>query len=76
MTLFRIIVIGMVIWLVYRLIINWFDKPALKKRPAKEIGHMVRCALCGLHIPKPESIKCADLHYCCQEHREKDQNPN
>ena len=76
MTLLRIIIIGLVIWLVYRLIKNWLDKPAPKKRPAKEIGNMVRCAHCGLHVPKIESIKSAGVHYCCQEHREKDQNPN
>ena len=30
---------------------------------------MVRCAQCGVHLPKSESILTQGRYYCCEEHR-------
>jgi len=30
---------------------------------------MVRCAQCGVHLPKSESITTRGSYYCCDEHR-------
>lgn len=35
--------------------------------PATE--DMVRCAHCGVHLPKGESIMAEGLTFCCAEHR-------
>ncbi|MEO7621909.1 MAG: PP0621 family protein [Gallionella sp.] len=31
---------------------------------------MVRCAQCGVHLPKGECIKADGLTFCCEEHRD------
>jgi uncharacterized protein len=30
---------------------------------------MVRCALCGVHLPRSESVVTRGLHYCSAEHQ-------
>ncbi len=31
---------------------------------------MVRCAHCGLHVPRSEALPREGHYYCCAEHRE------
>jgi uncharacterized protein len=31
---------------------------------------MVRCAQCGVHLPKSESILVGGNFFCCAEHRD------
>lgn len=38
--------------------------PPLQKR-----GPVVRCAHCGLHIPKQEAFTRNEVFFCCEEHR-------
>ncbi len=35
---------------------------------------MVRCAYCGVHLPKSESILTAGKYYCSDAHRRADQS--
>ena len=35
---------------------------------------MVRCAQCGVHLPKSESISSGDIYYCSKDHLDADQN--
>jgi uncharacterized protein len=39
-----------------------------RNNPAAE--DMVRCAHCGVHLPKGESIVADGLTFCCAEHRD------
>lgn len=34
-------------------------------------GHqkMVRCEVCGLHVPEDEALSVEGRHYCSEEHR-------
>lgn len=34
------------------------------------VEDMVRCAHCGVHLPRSESIQTAGRFYCCIEHRD------
>lgn len=38
--------------------------PPLQKR-----GPVVRCAHCGLHIPKQEALNRNEVFFCCEAHR-------
>jgi uncharacterized protein len=42
---------------------------------AQEARHlsepMVRCAVCGVHAPKSDSIVAAGQHFCCVEHAQR-----
>lgn len=31
---------------------------------------MVRCAQCGVHLPKSESVRAQDRDFCCAAHRD------
>lgn len=50
---------------------------ATARRPAKEPAapeSMVRCAHCGLHLPRSEALTLPDGRaYCCAAHRDKAQ---
>ena len=65
-----LLVIAVVAWLALR-------APALKRPPRKKSRRrelapalMVRCARCGLHLPRDEALPgAADGFYCSEEHR-------
>jgi uncharacterized protein len=42
-------------------------KPRSGAKPAED---MVRCAQCGVHMPRSESLLSEDAFYCTQEHRQ------
>lgn len=39
------------------------------KQPAAE--SMVRCAECGIHLPRGESLMVRGQFYCCTEHQQR-----
>lgn len=42
------------------------DPPA-EASPVAEA--MVRCAHCGLHLPRAEGIVSGEQYFCCEQHR-------
>jgi uncharacterized protein len=53
----------------------WILKSYKKKvdrraeKSASSTEDMVRCAQCGVHLPKSESLTSANAFYCSAEHR-------
>jgi len=53
----------------------WILKSYKKKverradRPALESEDMVRCAQCGVHLPRSESLASEQSFYCSADHR-------
>jgi uncharacterized protein len=37
------------------------------EKPAAEA--MAQCAHCGVHFPRAEAVREAELEYCCEDHR-------
>lgn len=37
--------------------------------PPKAPEDMVRCARCGVHLPRSESLLSGGEFYCCEQHR-------
>jgi uncharacterized protein len=55
-------------------VVYWLLKSYRKQLPMDEdtpvqAEDMVRCAHCGVHLPKHESILAASAYYCSEEHR-------
>jgi len=48
--------IGLVIWILMRLA----KAPRVEKTPAKKVDDMVRCARCGMFVPRHEAISEED----------------
>jgi uncharacterized protein len=40
-----------------------------RKAPRAEIEDMVRCAQCGMHLPRSESLESDGRFFCSAEHR-------
>lgn len=70
MNLIRLIVIGLIIWLLYRMFLRVLQKPAPRRQePPKGIARdMVKCAHCGIHIPADEAQCKGEACYCSSEH--------
>ena len=60
--------IGLVVWILIRLA----KGPHLEKKPVKKVNDMVRCARCGMFVPRHEAIGEEDHYYCCSQHRDED----
>jgi len=72
MNLIRLIIIGLVIWLLYRAVQRMLNKPAQQEQPRRRVtSHdMVKCAHCGIHIPRNEALEHNGDFYCSPEHRD------
>lgn len=62
--LFIALIFGLAYWL-----IRSYRKNAERPEQPPQAEEMVRCKLCGLHIPRNDSITQADQFFCCDEHR-------
>jgi uncharacterized protein len=68
--LLRLFIIALLIWLAYRFIRKLVE-PARGTDPGKLRGEeMVRCEVCGLHVPRKSALRRDDRYYCSQEHLE------
>jgi uncharacterized protein len=72
MNLIRLIIIGLIIWFLYRAFQRMLEKPRTSektKRPTTS-RDMVKCAHCGIHIPRDEALEREGELYCSTEHRD------
>lgn len=72
MSLIRLIVIALLVWIVYRMIRISLEKRKIQPKSKPKIADMVACEYCGLHIPAEEAIQSNDRSYCCREHQKLD----
>lgn len=66
--LFWIILIAAAFWLWRRLT----SKPKSTHQPQQKTLPMVRCAECGVHLPREQALQNHDQWYCSQAHLEQD----
>lgn len=45
--------------------------PSVPAPSESQLDAMRRCAHCGVYFPSSESLREADLDYCCDEHRQR-----
>lgn len=62
--LFLLAVVAVVYWL-----LRSYRKQLPKQDVAAAPEEMVRCAQCGVHLPKSESILAGGSFYCSDAHR-------
>jgi len=67
--LLRLVVIGLVVWLVVGMVRRYLQKSATSSNDQRAMPKkMVRCAHCGLHIPEVEAVQSDTKYYCSLEH--------
>jgi uncharacterized protein len=64
----RLLFLLAVVVVVY-LLLRSFRKQAPKQDVPEATEEMVRCAQCGVHLPKSESINAGGNFYCSDAHR-------
>lgn len=72
--LIRLIALAILVWLLLRLVRSWREGRRLRQqedvRTKRQIGEMVRCAHCGVHLPAGEAVREGEHYYCSIEHRD------
>ncbi|MEW5967322.1 MAG: PP0621 family protein [Pseudomonadota bacterium] len=64
-----LIVIGFVVWAVIRAYQRSLNKPASAARE-QTVEDMVKCAHCGVNLPRSEAIYAGGDFYCTPGHRQ------
>ncbi|HYR05403.1 MAG TPA: PP0621 family protein [Gallionella sp.] len=64
----RLLFLIAIVIVVYLLIRAFQKNTPRQDKPV--VDDMVRCAHCGVHLPKGESIQADGQFFCCTEHRD------
>lgn len=69
--LIKLLLIAFGVWVVYRILKNYGRSVRQDQAPPAGTGEdMVRCAHCGVHLPRSEAIASQGEFYCTNEHRQ------
>ncbi len=60
------LLLAAIAWIAYK---SWRRSAAGGERPAPGAEDMVRCAHCGVHVPRSESVSAGSDFFCSEEHR-------
>lgn len=70
MGLIRLVIIVFIGWLLFRLFRRWQNRiPTKPPGSGEKIDTMVKCAHCGVHIPRQNAIENNEKFFCCEEHK-------
>lgn len=64
----RLIFLIAIVAVVYLIIRSYRKDVPRQDKPV--VDDMVRCAKCGVHLPKGESVQADGKFFCCNEHRD------
>lgn len=67
----KLLLIGLAVWLIIQVLKKYASSPSApdNAKTSEASGEsMVRCAVCGVHQPRSESIKSGDAFFCCEQH--------
>lgn len=64
----RLIFLIAIVAVIYLIIRSYRKDVPRQDKPV--VDDMVRCAQCGVHLPKRESVQSGGLYFCCAEHRD------
>ncbi|WP_310448011.1 PP0621 family protein [Thiobacillus sp.] len=63
-----LIAIGFVVWALFRGYLRSLNKPPVASRDSV-VEDMVKCAHCGVNLPRSEAIYSSGELYCSPEHQ-------
>ncbi len=65
----KILLLGVIVWCVLTIVKRYQKSLSYPPQDQQtETEDMVRCARCGVHIPKKESLSINQQYYCCETH--------
>jgi uncharacterized protein len=66
----KLLFIVIAVFIAYWILKGYKKKVDRRSDSAAAVGEdMVRCAQCGVHLPRSESLTTASAFYCSAEHR-------
>lgn len=67
----RVVFLALAVWLAITIIRQLLSssQPRQRQRPALGSRDMVRCAHCGLHVPRDEAVGDGERYYCSKKHQ-------
>ena len=73
----KFLLLALILVVVYYLFKAWKRKAGRSPRASGSAAgeDMVRCAQCGVHLPRSESVINGELFYCTPEHLRLHQKP-
>lgn len=68
--MWRLLLLALAVWLIVLLLKAY--RRSLRAPPSSVLQEedMVRCARCGVYLPRSASILKHGTHYCCEQHSE------
>jgi uncharacterized protein len=63
-----VILVVAAVWLIRRALRAAARKDAPKAKQSNEIGELVSCARCGMHLPRSEARESGGRLFCGEEH--------
>ena len=63
-----IALVVLAVWLVRRALRAPQDRTGIQKPQSQAAGELVKCARCGVHLPRGEARQSGGLLYCSEEH--------
>ena len=69
----RLLFLGLIFFVIYWLLKSYSRQLRKDERSGKNsepVEDMVRCAHCGVHLPKHESILAGGEYFCSEAHRQ------
>jgi uncharacterized protein len=63
-----IVLVVLAVWLIRRALRAPATKVDLQSKTQADGGELVRCARCGVHLPRAEARQAAGALYCSDEH--------
>lgn len=65
----KILFLAIAAWLIVTIIKRYQSSINNPPKPKQaDIEDMIRCAKCGVHLPKSDSIMVDQQYYCCEAH--------
>jgi len=68
MLIFRMVIIGAVLWFAMRLVRRVMNAAAARKSGLAHQGKMVSCDICGVYLPEHDAIARRDGKFRCDQH--------
>lgn len=67
-----LLALGIVVYLIVSRMKREGEQPDIARRPPPPATpeDMVRCAVCGVHLPRSESFTSRGMFFCSDEHRQ------
>ncbi|APW39706.1 hypothetical protein RD110_22955 [Rhodoferax koreense] len=69
LVVFLVVLFGVWLWRQGRLADRADTKPPTPRKPPALPNEMVRCAVCGLHLPATEAVSNGRVSFCSVEHQ-------